>query len=41
MGLLDFTGNKQIGVSHRAAHLYHFNPDHYEKLKKSGFHFEV
>lgn len=41
MGLLEFTGNKQIGVSHRAAHLYHFNPDHYEKLKKSGFHFEV
>jgi len=31
---------KQIGVSHRAANLYHFDKEVYDKLTEDGFIFE-
>ncbi|HBH25139.1 MAG TPA: NUDIX hydrolase [Cytophagales bacterium] len=41
MNLLVDCKEKQQNVSHRAANLYRFDENVYEKLKKSGFVFEV
>lgn len=41
MNLLTETGEKQIGVAHRAANLYQFKRSRYEKLKEKGFIFEI
>ena len=40
MGLLISCNEKQMGVSHRAANLYRFDKEVYDKLKKEGFIFE-
>jgi hypothetical protein len=40
MKLLKDLGEKQIEVSHRAAKLYRFDHEIYEKLTKKGFNFE-
>ncbi len=40
MKLLNPLDEKQTNVSHRAAQLYEFNQDNYEKLTKKGFTFE-
>jgi 8-oxo-dGTP diphosphatase len=41
MGLLVDTGEKQINVAHRAAKLYSFDLDIYEKLKEEGLNFSI
>ena len=41
MDLLTPCNEKQQGVPHRAASLYHFDPEVYEKLTESGFSFEI
>ena len=40
MNLLISCNEKQKGVSHRAANLYRFDKEVYDKLKKEGFIFE-
>lgn len=40
MELLISCNEKQMGVSHRAANLYRFDKEVYDKLKKEGFIFE-
>lgn len=40
MNLLTALDEKQKDVSHRAAKLYKFNPDTYQKLLEKGFNFE-
>lgn len=40
MKLLQDAGDKQEGVSHRAAKLYRFDENIYENLTKKGFNFE-
>lgn len=40
MNLLVSCDEKQIGVSHRAANLYHFDKEVYDKLTEDGFIFE-
>lgn len=40
MQLLISCNEKQMGVSHRAANLYRFDKEVYDKLKKEGFIFE-
>ena len=41
MNLLVETGDKEQGVSHRAAKLYRFDSEQYAQLKKNGFNFEL
>ena len=41
MGLLVKSGEYQKDVAHRAAQLYHFDKNRYERLKEEGFIFEV
>ncbi|MGC1305810.1 MAG: NUDIX domain-containing protein [Phormidesmis sp.] len=41
MDLLIDTGEKETGVSHRAAQLYQFDADKYKMLKQKGFSFEL
>lgn len=41
MNLLEQLDETQIGVAHRAARLYRFNPSIYQKLKEKGFTFEL
>ena len=41
MKLLLPLGEKQQNVAHRAAELYRFDPEVYERLKEQGFVFEV
>jgi 8-oxo-dGTP diphosphatase len=41
MDLLIDTGDKEIGVSHRAAQLYRFDTEKYKALQKNGFSFEL
>jgi 8-oxo-dGTP diphosphatase len=41
MDLLDELDEWQIGVRHRAARLYRFNPRKYRQLEKRGYLFEV
>ena len=41
MNLLEQLDETQIGVAHRAARLYRFNPNIYQKLKEKGFTFEL
>ncbi|ACR13347.1 NUDIX hydrolase [Teredinibacter turnerae] len=41
MNLLKPCNEKQQGVAHRAANLYRFDKDAYEKLTEQGFTFEV
>ncbi len=40
MGLLNSSSERQQGVSHRAATMYHFDPKIYRKLTEEGFIFE-
>ena len=40
MNLLISSNEKQKGVSHRAANLYRFDKNVYDKLKREGFNFE-
>ena len=40
MNLLTALDEKQKDVSHRAAKLYKFNPEVYQKLQQKGFNFE-
>ncbi|RXG26790.1 NUDIX hydrolase [Leeuwenhoekiella palythoae] len=40
MNLLTALDEKQKDVSHRAAKLYRFNPEVYQKLQQKGFNFE-
>ena len=41
MDLLIDTGEKETGVSHRAAQLYRFDDQKYQSLKQTGFSFEL
>lgn len=41
MNLLIDTGEKETGVTHRAAQLYRFDREKYQALKASGFNFEL
>lgn len=41
MELLIDTGEKEVGVAHRAAKLYQFDAEKYEQLKQRGFSFEL
>jgi 8-oxo-dGTP diphosphatase len=41
MGLLIDSGLKQENVAHRAAKLYQFDIEVYQKLKKEGLHFRI
>ncbi|MGB3574123.1 MAG: NUDIX hydrolase, partial [Phormidesmis sp.] len=41
MDLLTVTGEKETGVSHRAAQLYRFDDQKYQSLKQTGFSFEL
>lgn len=41
MNLLIDTGEKETGVSHRAAQLYRFDAQKYQTLKQRGFNFEL
>jgi 8-oxo-dGTP diphosphatase len=41
MGLLIDTGEKQTNVAHRAAKLYSFDLDVYNKLKEEGLNFRI
>ena len=41
MELLEDTGEKEEGVSHRAAVLYRFDKKRYQQLEKAGFNFEL
>ena len=41
MKLLIDTGKNQKSVSHRPAKLFSFDKDKYERLKKTGFNFEI
>ena len=41
MNLLIDTGEKEVGVSHRAAKLYRFNVQKYQKLHQKNFNFEL
>jgi len=41
MELLIPLKEKQIGVAHRAAQLYQFDEEKYQKLKQKGFNFEI
>jgi 8-oxo-dGTP diphosphatase len=41
MDLLIDTGQKETGVSHRAAKLYQFDVDRYKTLERKGFSFEL
>jgi len=41
MGLLEETGEFEQDVAHRAARLYRFNPEQYEKIRQEGFDFEI
>jgi 8-oxo-dGTP diphosphatase len=38
-GILEELNEKQIGVPHKPAKLYQFNPDEYEKMKGNSFDF--
>lgn len=39
--VLSELNEKQIGVSHKAGHLFMFNLDSYNNKKKTGFYFEI
>lgn len=41
LGVLEATGEREEGVSHRAAELYRFDERRYRKLERSGFAFEI
>ncbi len=41
MELLEETGEREEGVSHRAARLYRFEKKRYQALEKAGFNFEL
>ena len=41
MKLLIDTGKTQKSVSHRPAKLFKFNKEKYERLKKTGYNFEI
>ena len=41
MDLLEETGEREEGVSHRAARLYRFDRKRYQALEKAGFNFEL
>lgn len=41
LDVLEATGEREAGVSHRAAELYRFDEKRYRKLEKSGFVFEM
>jgi 8-oxo-dGTP diphosphatase len=41
MRLLEITGEKQVNVSHRAARLYRFDQDNYNRLVKEGLTFRI
>lgn len=41
MDLLEELNETEEGVSHRAARLYRFDPQKYERLIRDGFHFEL